>query len=204
LAEFTSVTRRNSSRKGAAHPSPLHLILLGMLFEEPMHAYRMQKLIKQRGLDTVVSVPHRASVYHALERLLLLGLIEVRERIRIEGELDRIVYGISALGSEMAVAWLRKTLSIIGADRAEFPAAVSMLTMLSPDDVRKHLGLRVDAVRNELKRLNIERRAAHELPRLRLLKEEYRIALLNAELAWIRSLIADLTRGSFAWHDQRP
>jgi hypothetical protein len=52
--------------------SPLGVILLGMLFEAPMHAYRMQKLIKQRGVDKVVNVRRLASVYQALEQLLRL------------------------------------------------------------------------------------------------------------------------------------
>ncbi len=97
----------------------------------------MQKLIKQRGKDKVVNVRQRASVYQTLERLLRLGLIEIGKTVQTESHPDRIVYVITNRGRDAAKAWLREMLTIVGADFPGFPAAVSVLTMLTPDDARK-------------------------------------------------------------------
>jgi DNA-binding PadR family transcriptional regulator len=187
----------------------LSVILLGMLFDEPMHAYRMQKSIKQKGVDKIVNVRQRASVYQALERLLRLGLIEVQETVQVQEAVqtgnhpDRVIYAITDQGREMAVAWLPRMLATVSADFPRFPAAVSLLAMLSPDEARKHFEFRADAVRNELSRLGAEKLKAAELPRLSLLNNEYQTALLRAELAWIQAVIDDLTSGSFVWGNRR-
>src|ERR1700674_5759945 len=91
LLDRQNVTSHSKTMKTQARFSSLGLIILGMLFEEPMHAYRMQKLIKQRGKDKVVNVRQRASVYQTLDRLLRLSLIEVRETVQTESHPDRIV-----------------------------------------------------------------------------------------------------------------
>ena len=41
---------------GAYRRSPLALVVLALLYEAPMHPYRMQQLIKERGKDEVVNV----------------------------------------------------------------------------------------------------------------------------------------------------
>jgi DNA-binding PadR family transcriptional regulator len=176
--------------------SSLGLILLGLLFEEPMHAYRMQKLIKERGQDKVVNVRQRASVYQTLERLLRRGLIQIRETVQTESHPDRIVYAITNQGRDMAASWLREMLANVGSDFPEFPAAVSVLTMLTPDDARKQLEIRADAVRKELSKLDSEKRKADELHRLSLLEDAYRTAVLEAELVWLQSVISDLATES--------
>jgi DNA-binding PadR family transcriptional regulator len=54
--------------------SALGLIVLALLIEEPMHAYRMQKLIRERGKDQVVNVRRGASIYQTSDRLQRLEL----------------------------------------------------------------------------------------------------------------------------------
>lgn len=181
--------------------SSLGFIVLGMLLEEPMHAYRMQKLIEQRGKDKVVNVRQRASIYQTLERLLRLRLIEVRETVQTDRHPDRIVYAITDRGRDTAKAWHREMLTTLNGDFPEFPAAVSGLTVLTPEDARKQLDIRADGVRKELGKLDADKRRAGELPRVFLLEDEYRTALLEAELTWLQNVIEDLDSGSLAWND---
>jgi DNA-binding PadR family transcriptional regulator len=183
-------------------PSSLGLIILALLFEEPMHAYRMQKLMKERGKDTVVNVRQRASVYQTLDRLLGLGLIEVRKTVRTMSHPDRIVYAITALGRDVAKQWLKKMLATTIPSFPEFPAALSVLMMLPPIEVQTELESRVLSLRETLRKLRAGRRAAGDLPRLFLLDDDYRIALSSAELAFIQGLIIDLKSGSLRWNEE--
>jgi DNA-binding PadR family transcriptional regulator len=187
--------------KAESRRSSLELILLGLLFEEPMHAYRMQKLIRQRGMDNIVNVRHRTSIYQTLERLRSLGLIEIQEMVGSEGQKRRLVYAITDHGREIAVAWLPKILTTVGAGFPAFPAAVSLLTLLAPDDAKRQFELRADAVGKELCRLDAEKLEASDFPQAFLV--EYRRALLAAEHIWIQTVITDLSNGLSAWDGRR-
>lgn len=182
--------------------SPLGLIVLAQLVDGPKHVYGMQKLIEQQGKDRVVNVRSRASLYQALERLVRLGLVEQRETVRREGYPDRVLYAITAAGREAATEWLREMLRTTGGDYPEFVAAVSMLFALEPDDARTQLEGRVDALAAELTDVDAQLEGNPGLPRLFLLEEEYRRALLAAEVAWLRGVIADLRSGRLTWSEQ--
>lgn len=182
--------------------SPLGLIVLTTLFEGPMHTYRMQKLIEQRGKDRVVNVRARASLYQAIERLMRLGLVEVRETVRGEARPDRTVYAITDAGRETATEWLREMLSTTSGEYPEFIAAVSVMMVLAPDDARAQLELRAERLESELAGMQAEMGSVPDLPRLFLLEEEYRCAVLETELAWIRDVIADLREGRLTWSEE--
>lgn len=182
--------------------SPLGLIVLWLLVEQPMHVYRMQKQIEAFGKDKVVNVRSRASLYQALERLMRHGLVEVRETVRSEGYPDRVVYGITEAGRETAEEWLREMLRTTGNEYPDFIAAVSVLFGLAPDDVRTQLAQRAERLAAELAQTEVIFTENPDLPRLFLLEEEYRRALLQAELDWLRGVIADLRKGRLTWSEE--
>ena len=179
--------------------SPLGLVILGMLGEAPMHAYRMQKLIRDRGKDTVVNVRQRTSVHQTLDRLLRLGLIRIVKTPRSARHRERVVYAITPLGGRTAREWMCSMLATVGGEFPEFPAAVSMVPMLSPAAARRQLEIRAANVQSALTKLEAARQSVPGLPRLFLLEDEYRAALLETELAWLNGVIADLASGALAW-----
>jgi DNA-binding PadR family transcriptional regulator len=186
-----------------ARRSPLGLVVLGQLVEEPMHVYRMQKLFEERGKDRVVNVRSRASLYQTIERLVRLGLVKVHETVQTERHPDRIVYAITDAGRDVAGEWLRHMLHSTGGEYPEFIAAVSMLFGLTPEDAREQLELRAESLEAELAETEAQLAGAPAgLPRLFLLEEEYRRTLLDAELAWVRGVIEDLRKGRLTWSEQ--
>src|SRR6185369_15821823 len=119
--------------------SPLALALLALLHEAPMHPYRMQRLIKDRGKDQVINVEQRASLYQTINQLLRAGLIAASETERDEGFPERTVYKLTDAGHTTAVNWLREMLSVPAQEYPEFPAAISLLPLLMPDDAIRQL-----------------------------------------------------------------
>jgi len=183
--------------------SALGLIVLWLLSQKPLHVYGMQKLLEAEGKGRVVNVRSRASLYQALERLMRLGLVEVSETVRVAGYPDRIVYAITDAGREAAREWLRAMLRDTGEEFPEFVAAVSLVFALSPDDAREQLEQRERRLAGEL----AETEAAMTdvppgLPRLFVLEEEYRRAMLAAELAWLRGVIDDLREQRLHWTEE--
>ena len=177
--------------------------MLWLLFDSPMHVYRMQKLIESQGKDRVVNVRARASLYQTIDRLVRHGLVEVSETVRIEGYPDRIVYAITDAGREVAREWLREMLSSTGDEYPEFLAAVSILFGLPPDEAQAALELRAEQLAATLADAERELAGAPPgLPRLFLLEEECRSAVVAAELEWVRGVIDDLREGRLTWSEQ--
>lgn len=182
-------------------PSALGLIVLWQLVDGPKHVYGIQKLLQEQAKDRVVNVRSRASLYQALERLMRLGLVEVQETVRREGYPDRVVYAITDEGRAAAREWLREMLRTTGGRYPEFIAALSILFGLEPEDARRQLELRAEALAAELADAQALLDGYPALPRLFLLEEEYRRAVLDAELSWLRGVIADLDEGRLTWSE---
>jgi DNA-binding PadR family transcriptional regulator len=178
------------------------LIVLWQLVEGPKHVYGIQKQLEQQGKDRVVNVRARASLYQALERLQRLGLVEIQETVRRAGYPDRVVYAITGPGREAARDWLREMLRTTSGEYPDFVAAISILFVLPPDDARAQLEQRAESVASELAGTEAQLEGTPGLPRLFLLEEEYRQAVLAAELAWLRGVIADLTEGRLTWSEE--
>jgi DNA-binding PadR family transcriptional regulator len=183
-------------------PSPLGLIVLWLLVARPMHVYGMQKLIETFGKDKVVNVRSRASLYQALERLVKNGLVEVSKTVHSAGYPDRVVYAITDAGRDAAEVWLRDMLRTTGTEYPEFIAAVSVLFGLAPEDARTQLQDRADRLAADLAEAEAVFAENPDLPRLFLLEEEYRRAVLSAELDWVRSVVADLDAGTLTWTEE--
>jgi DNA-binding PadR family transcriptional regulator len=183
--------------------SSLALLVLWLLYEQPQHVYGLQKLIEAQGKHRVVNVRSRGSLYQTIERLVRHGLVEVSETVRVEGYPDRILYAITDAGREVAREWLREALRTVGGDYPEFIAAVSILFGLPPDDARAQLEERERRLAAELAETETALAGAPAgLPRLFLLEEEYRKALLDAQLGWLHGVIADLRAGRLDWNEQ--
>jgi DNA-binding PadR family transcriptional regulator len=198
-ADNESAAARKSRR---AQRSALGLVVLWQLFEGPKHVYGIQKQLEQQGKDRVVNVRARASLYQALERLQRLGLVEVQETVRREGYPDRVVYAITGSGRETAREWLREMLRTTSGEYPEFITAVSILFGLAPDDARTQLEQRAESLAAELAGTEAQLAGNPGLPRLFLLEEEYRQAVLEAELVWLRGVIADLKHGRLTWSEE--
>jgi DNA-binding PadR family transcriptional regulator len=190
------------SKKPGAQRSPLGLIVLWQLVAGPKHVYGIQKLLEQQGKDRVVNVRARASLYQALERLTRLGLVEVHETVRGEGYPDRTLYTITDAGRRAAEEWLREMLRTAGEDYPEFIAALSVLFCLVPDYARAQLEQRAEILESQLAAARAELDGNPGLPRLFLLEEEYRRAVLEAEITWLRGVIDDLAGGRLTWSEE--
>jgi DNA-binding PadR family transcriptional regulator len=185
--------------------SPLGLILLLNLLQGPSHAYRLHKLLQQTGKDRIVNVKSRASVYQTIEQLQRDRLIDLSSTSSTPGYPDRIVYAITDHGREVALEWLRELLASTGPDTAGFIVALSAMFVLSPSRARSQLETRRAKLIAELE----ESQQAidgpdvpRDLPRLFLLDEHYRRAMLTADLAFTEGLISDLAEGSLSWNQQ--
>jgi DNA-binding PadR family transcriptional regulator len=182
--------------------SAIALAVLTMLYEEPMHPYRMQLLIKERGKDEVINVTQRASLYQTINRLEREELIQPQSVSRDENRPERTVYELTDQGRKTMVDWMHKILSTPSPEFPEFPAALSVLAVIPAKDARQQLERRVAALEPELKRLDGILAEMNVLPRIFLLEIELLRANCATELKWVRSVVEDLRSGKLTWNEK--
>ncbi|TDU88362.1 DNA-binding PadR family transcriptional regulator [Kribbella voronezhensis] len=182
--------------------SPLALAILGLLENGPMHPYGIQRLIKQWGKDQVVNVGQRTSLYRMIVRLEDAGLISVGETARDERYPERTTYQLTDAGRAASRKWLGEIVATPRNEFPEFPAALSFLMLLPPEEARGLFEERRDHLAKRLTELDAELASQYEgapLPRVVLLETEYLRAVTHAEVSWIAGILDDLQTGSLTW-----
>lgn len=184
----------------APRPWPLGLAVLGLLEVGPLHPYGLQRLMKLWGKDRVVNVGQRTNLYRTINRLEAAGLIAVRHTERDQQFPERTVYELTDAGRQASREWLTDMLAIPRYEFPEFPAALSFVMVLGPEETLAVLERRAEGVRQRLAELDQELDQYHDdLPRVSLLETEYLRAVTAAELAWLTGVLDDLRSGSLAW-----
>ncbi len=176
-----------------------------MLVGEPLHPYEMQRRIKLWGKDQVVNVAQRANPYKTIGRLHQAGLITVRQTERGQRFPERTVYELTEAGYRVGREWLIEMLAIPRNEFPRFPAALSFLMMLAPEQAREVLERRTLALRETLADLERVLSGAEGPlpPRVTLIETEYLCAMTLAELDWLCSVIDELRSGTLSWsHEQ--
>ncbi|UOQ57883.1 PadR family transcriptional regulator [Leucobacter allii] len=177
--------------------SPLAMIVLTLLEEAPMHAYRMQQLIRMREKDAVVNVASRNSIHQVLSRLERDGLVVAEPD---DSARTRVVYRNTPAGREVLLGWLAETLARPRNEYPSFAAALSCLPLTTPDVLASLLRERLTALDALVAAVQPERtREAHGLARVFVIEDEYRRAMLAAERAWVAATVEELEDGRLSW-----
>jgi DNA-binding PadR family transcriptional regulator len=146
--------------------------------------------------------PRAASVlYTEPKKLVRLGLATASREFT--GRRPRTVYAITDAGREELVSWVRELVSTPEPELRRFEAGLSVMPVLPPDEVTALLRQRLDHLEAGIAQARSEldgHRA--EVPRLFLVEVEYDLALREAEAAWVRALLDDLTSGAFPGLDE--
>jgi DNA-binding PadR family transcriptional regulator len=175
----------------------LALAVLATVVQRPMHPYEMASMLRERGKDQDMKIKW-GSLYTVVQNLEKHGLIEAAESLRQGGRPERTVYRITDAGRAELVDWARELVSTPEREQPRFEAGLSVLAALPPDEVKSLLQQRL-ALLDEQLAAQRDALAHHsgEIPRLFLLEDEYDLAVREAEAAWVRALLDELTDGTF-------
>jgi DNA-binding PadR family transcriptional regulator len=184
--------------------NPLAFAVLGSLGERPMHPYEISTQLRARGKDQSIKLNY-GSLYSIVAALEKNGFIEAVETIREGNRPERTVYRITDAGQAEFTDWLTE---LIGTPSREFhplEAGLAYLPGLKPDRVAELLEHRVKAVDTEIEQLTAmhEQMDSMEFPRIFWVESEFRLALLQAESAYVHRLVeeirTDTLGGSAFW-----
>jgi DNA-binding PadR family transcriptional regulator len=162
-----------------------------------MHPYEVATTLRQRHKDESVRLNY-GSLYSVVGSLQKRGLIETSE-VERDGRLpERTVYRITDAGRIETHDWLAELLARPLKEYPAFEAALSFLPALPPDEVVALLNERALELESGLARDAyglvelVERRG---LPRLFLVEADYAVKMREAELDYVKQLIAEIASG---------
>ncbi len=180
-----------------ARSNPLALAVLVCLFERPMHPYEVGQTLRARAKQDSVRLNY-GSLYAVVESLERRQLIRPRETVRQGRRPERTVYEITELGAREMTEWLYDLMSTPVKEFPHFMAALSFAGALTPDEGLSALRQRATALGFRLAQMRGGRQSAVDegLPRIFWLEAEYEEKLMEAELEFVRSLIADIEGGT--------
>lgn len=179
----------------------LGLAVLSVLAQRPMHPYEMASVLRERGKDRDMKIKW-GSLYTVVGNLEKHGLIAATESVRQGGRPERTVYRITPAGRAELTDWVRELLATAEHEQPRFAAALSVLSVLPPDEVTTLLRDRLAALRAAIATDRAElAEVGREIPRLFLIETEYELALRQAEADWIASVVDELAEGTFDGQD---
>ncbi|HEY7926650.1 MAG TPA: PadR family transcriptional regulator [Candidatus Dormibacteraeota bacterium] len=179
------------------------LATLALISEQPRHPYEIQRLL--RGRHKTYAVGKTRELYRAIEELDAAGLIEQLETSREGRRPERTVYRITGDGREHLENWLAELLETPVHRDLVFNVAMGLIAYLDQERAQAALRTRTVNLRAALVGLDESHRLLQEqlhLPRLVLLELEHSMALANAELEWVGSLLHDMESGTLAWNEE--
>ena len=176
------------------------LAVLATVVQRPMHRYEMASVMRARGKDRDMDIKW-GSLYTVVASLEKNRLLEAIEVTRQGARPERTVYQITDAGRDELVGWTRELIAEPEAEHTRFIAGLSVLAVLTPRDVMDLLRRRLGRLTETIDALTAQLRQASDVPRLFLIEDEYRIAMTQAETDWTRSLLDELSAGTFPYLD---
>jgi DNA-binding PadR family transcriptional regulator len=178
----------------------LGLAVLSYLSQGPMHPYELGRTLRDHGDARSIKFNH-GSLYMVVQQLARAGFVVAQETTREGQRPERTVYALTDAGRDELHDWLRELVEEPEHEYPHFVAALSLIAALPPaealDLLRSRLH-RVAAQRAETSALRDDTLASG-VPPLFLIEEEYRIALLDAESAFVRRLIERIDQPGGGW-----
>jgi DNA-binding PadR family transcriptional regulator len=182
--------------------TPVALSVLNLLNERAMHPYEMRSLMRERGHDRAFKI-RESSVYDTVARLADRGFIEPVEVNREGRRPERTVYAITEAGRDELEVWLWDLASEPAAEAPPFAAPLMFVYSLGRDRTLAAFQQRAARLEADISASDAYRQAYEaEMPgfvRIFGIEEEYTQAMRRAELAWVRSALAELRDGTFPW-----
>ncbi|MFT4213322.1 MAG: PadR family transcriptional regulator [Microbacterium sp.] len=179
--------------------TPLGVMVLALLREDDMHPYEMIRLMRQRHDDRIVPLTN-GTMYHTVARLHRCGLV-VEVGVDRDGKRpERTTYTLTEAGRTALPDWVRRELPRLD-HPAEFRVALAAAHHLDRAEVVALLTERAAAVAEsrDVHRNGHAKALARGVPEQYIIEVERQALLLDADLAWTRSLIARLNSPDFPW-----
>jgi DNA-binding PadR family transcriptional regulator len=174
----------------------LALAVLSYLVRGPMHPYELGRTLREHGDARSIRFNH-GSLYMVFGQLERAGFVAPQGTSRAGQRPERTTYALTPAGREELRDWLRELVSEPEHEYPHFVAALSLIGALHPDEASELLRRRLRRLgeqRDEITAL-VEETTASGVHPLFLVEEEYRLALVDAEIAFVERFLERIGDG---------
>ena len=173
------------------------LAVLATVMPRPMHRYEIASLMRAHGKEQDMDVKW-SSLYTVVRNLEKHGFLEVVGTTRQGSRPERTIYQITEAGRSELLDWTRELLSTPVSEHPSFAAGLSVQMLLPPVEVTELLRARLSRLEETISTRRAElAKVQKDVPRLFLIEDEYALAMIEAELAWVRARHEELVAGTF-------
>jgi DNA-binding PadR family transcriptional regulator len=174
----------------------LALAILSLLTERPMHPYEISAVMKYRGISQSIKLNY-GSLYSVIETLLREGLIVPQGTQREGRHPERTIYTTTEAGRAELIDWLRSLVRTPSIEYPQFAAGLTFLGHLSPDEAATLLEERASQLKEALAIKHSDyKKYLQEVDRIFLIEDEYRLVMIEAEVAWVEKIIREIKDGT--------
>ena len=175
----------------------LALAILALLAAgKPMHPYEMASVLRRTGKEHDMKIKW-GSLYTVVQNLEKHDLIKATGSDRDGRRPERTSYAITGAGRAELTDWMSELLSVPEPEQSRFVAALSVLGVISPDEVPVLLGQRLQRLEAGIAGMRTAvDEAARTVPWLFLIESDYELAMRQAEADWVRALLAQFAEGT--------
>jgi DNA-binding PadR family transcriptional regulator len=179
--------------------NPLALAVLTLLAEKPMHPYEMSSTLRERAKEQSIKLNY-GSLYSVVDSLVRHKLIDVQETVREGRRPERTVYAITDLGRLEMVDWMSELLAMPVKEYLQFEAALSVMPVLSPEEVLRLLEVRRSRLDAELAANDgmLAKMSERGMPYLWVIEVDYMQTLRRAERDFVNDTIDRLRKAETA------
>lgn len=180
--------------------SPLALSILELLNERPMHPYELAATMRSRHHDEFIRL-NFGSLYHTVDALERDGLIVPTEKEKEGGRPERTIYRLTDLGQSVLLEVVSDIISTPRREYVQFSAGLMFMHHLEPAAAAQQLELRAQALHGVITKLTylLDHLIASGHTRLTLIELEHKIAVIEAECAWVEKIAKEITDGKLEW-----
>lgn len=172
--------------------NPLVLPLLGLIAEQPRHAYALFSELRSRY--SYINV-RNSTVYTLLGTLVEAGWLSSES-----SDTDRQTFRLTPAGRQALAEKVEHELheGALG-DRTAFMTALAYLGILGPVEAALALRRRVERIHQEEERVACALDGAEHVPELHMIETHYYRDQLNHERSWLTETIRRIDSKSLAW-----
>ena len=178
----------------------LALAVLTYLARQPMHPYELGRTLREHDDERSIKF-NPGSLYMVVQQLARAGFLVEQGTSREGQRPERTVYAITDAGRDEQRDWLRELVEVPEHEYPHFVAALSLIAALPAGEVVALLGRRLRRLAEQRAevRSRIDRTVAGGLHPLFLVEEEYRLAVLDAEYAFIERFVEQINHPETGW-----
>ena len=167
------------------------LAVLGLLVEQPLHGYAIERLIDERGMRNWTAIGF-SSIYQVLDQLVTSGWAEVQVEAAPGRGKERRVHHVTTGGLRHWEAKALSALADVETDPGDFLMALSGLPFPDRAAVVDALRRRAEHLESRLADLNRDLMEVRPVPRHVEAMFAYTSSRVACEKDWVRSYLADL------------